>query len=262
MTTWRAGTLALAVCLPVSARAQAPAAAAAPTVAELVARNTTARGGAARLRTITTLRIAGQMDLGRGMLVPYVLEQKRPAKLRLEYVFDGETAIQSSDGHTGWKELPFLGRKGSEDMTAEELRESAGPGEIDGLLFNYARRGHRVELVGREKVGGRDAFTLRVTLPGGAVRLVSLDAETGRELKLSAQRRVAGRDRRVETFYYDWLASDGLALPRRLETRMEGVKGTHVLTVDSVSVNPPIDDARFARPVASSGPRHTEAATR
>jgi hypothetical protein len=238
---------ALALILPASGLAQ--------TVDELVARNAAARGGAAAWKAVSALRLAGRMDVGQGMLVPYVLEQKRPHKMRLDLVFDGETVVQCSDGQSGWKLEPFRGRTTPEPLSAEELAEAAGPGDIDGLLLDYAKRGHVVELEGREKVQDRETFRLKVTLPGGAVRWVSLDAETGLEVKVEARRRLVGRERRIETFYYDWQTTGGLLIPHRLESRTEGVKAQHLLTVETVHVDPPIDDARFARPtaVASGG---------
>jgi len=241
--------IVLALCLPASGLAQ--------TVDELVARNVAARGGAETWRAVSSLRLKGRMDVGHGMLVPYVLEQKRPHKMRFEFEFDGETAIQCSDGTKGWKVAPFRGRPAAEPMTEEELREGAGMGDIDGLLFDYARRGHVVELLGREPVQDRDALKLKVTLPGGAVRWVYLDAESALEVKVEAPRRLAGGERRVETFYHDWQATDGLLIPRRLETRTVGDDEQHVLTVESVWVNAPIDDARFVSPasVASAGER-------
>lgn len=234
---------ALGLCLPASGLAQ--------TASELVARNVAARGGAAAWQAVSSLRLTGRMDVGRGMLVPYVLEQKRPAKMRLEFVFDGETAVQCSDGKTGWKVAPFRGRTTPEPMTAEELREAASSADPYGPLFDHARRRHGVALLGREPVEGKDAFKLKVTLPGGAVRWVYLDAESGLEVRVDALRKLGARERRVETYYRDWQAAEGLLIPRRYETRTEGVKDAHVLTVETVRVNPPLDDSRFAMPAAA-----------
>jgi hypothetical protein len=222
----------------------------AQTVDELVARNVTARGGAAAWRAVTSLELSGRMDVGQGMAVPYVLEQKRPGKMRLEFVFDGETVVQTYDGKAGWKLRPFLGRDDAEPMTEEELRVAADTSDLYGLLFDYAARGHAVELLGREVVQGKDTFKLKVTLPGGTVRWVYLDADSGLEVKVEALRRLRKHDRVVETFYYDWQATGGLLIARRQETRTEGEKGSpHPFTVQSVRVNPPLADTRFGMPV-------------
>ena len=222
----------------------------------LVARNIEARGGAAVWEAVGSLRLAGQMDLGQEMVVPYVLEQKRPDKMCFEFEFDGETAVQCADGETGWKFLPFLGRTAPEAMTEAELRETADGAEPYGPLYNYAARGSDVELAGRETLDGRDVFKLKVTLAMGSVRWLYLDAETALEVKMETTRTVAGRERRVETVYSDWRQTDGLLIAHRQDTRTAGDTDSHFLTVDSVTVNPPLDDARFKMPVslnASSG---------
>jgi hypothetical protein len=235
---------AVALALPVSGLAQ--------TVDQLVARNVAARGGAEVWRAVSALRITGRMDVGRGLLVPYVLEQKRPRKMRLEYVFDGETVVQCANGLDGWKLTPFRGQGKPEPLTKDELRELAASADPHGLLFDFVRRGHAVELLGRQQVQDREAFKLQVTLPGGAIRWVYLDAENGLEVKVETVRTIAKRKRLVETYFQDWRTTGGLLLPHRYESRTAGEKDSHLLTVETVVVNPTISNARFARPTAVS----------
>jgi hypothetical protein len=103
-------------------------------------------------------------------------------------------------------------------------------------------------LVGQDTLRGRPANELRVTFPGGAERSVWVDTQTGLEAKVESTRVLAKRERRVETRFDDWRATDGLLIARVQETRTDGDPRSHVLTVESVTVNPPIDDARFERP--------------
>ena len=217
-------------------------------VKSLVARNIDARGGADAWKAVDSLRLAGQMDLGQDMVVPYELVQQRPGKMCLEFEFDGETATQCTDGENGWKIAPFMGRTTPQPMTEVELRETADSADPYGLLYNYAARDHDVRLVAQEQIDGRDTYKLQVTLPQGGVRWLYIDAETALEIKLEAVRTVAGREMRVETLYVDWQDIEGLLVPRRQETRTEGDAVSHFLTVDSVTVNPPLDDERFAMP--------------
>ena len=219
----------------------------------LVAQNLEARGGADTWQAVNSLRLTGLMDLGQGMHVPYVVEKKRPGKYCIEFVFDGETATQCVDGETGWKLLPYLGRDKPEAMTELEYLQMASAVSIDGLLYNSVERGNKVELVGKEMVAGRLAVKLQVTLPGGAMRWIYIDEETGLDIKLETMRVLRGQDRLVETFYYDWQETDGLLIPRRQETQTQGDDEFHFVTVDSVLSNPPLDDSRFAMPVAADG---------
>lgn len=233
-------------------RIETPSQAKARAVDALVTRNITARGGAEAWRAVSSLRLTGQMDLGQGMHVPYVLDQKRPGKMCLEFVFDEETATQCTNGDSGWKVAPFRGRTTPEPMTEAELRETADSADPYGLLYDHAARGHVVELLGREPVDGRDAFKLKVTLPKGGVRWLYLDAETGLEVKLEALRVVAGREWVVETRYSDWQETDGLLIAHRQETLTRGDTESHFLTVESVTVNPPLDDSHFAMPASGT----------
>jgi hypothetical protein len=219
----------------------------------LIARNVAARGGAEAWRAVDTLRLSGEMDLGQQLHVPYVLEQKREGKMCLEFEFNDETATQCVNGGTGWKLLPFMGRRAAEPMTELELREMAGGVNIDGLLFDSDKRGYEVRLVGKESLDGKDASKLEVVLPSGAVRWVYLDDETGLEVKLEAIRSLRGQERLVETYYSGWKDADGLLIPRRQVTHSEGDTESHFMTVESVSVNPPISDARFAMPATAGG---------
>ncbi len=217
-------------------------------VDSLVARNVEARGGEQAWAAVNSLRISGQMDLGQGMHVPYVIEQKRPGKMCVEYVFNEQTATQCVDGENGWKRLPFRGSNMPEMMTELELREMADAAEIDGLLISSAERGYEIEFVGKEAVGDRSAIKLQITMPRGAVRWIYIDEETGLDIKLESRRVRAGRQRLVETYYYEWQETDGLLIPRRQETLTEGDDKFHFLTVDSVQGNPTLDDSRFAVP--------------
>lgn len=218
----------------------------------LVARNIAARGGLQAWQDVTSLRLTGRMDLGQGMVVPYVLEQKRPSKMCFEFVFDEQTALQCADGRSGWKVAPFRGRDIAEPMTKVELRETADSTDLYGLLYDYADRGTDVEVLGHETVGGRDAIKLKLTLAKGGVRWLYLDAQTALEIKMEALRTIAGHKRRVETVYSDWKEQNGLLIAHRQETTTEGDPKSHFLTVESVTVNPEIDDSRFAMPATAS----------
>jgi len=219
----------------------------------LVAQNVEARGGEDVWQAVQSLRLAGQMDLGQGMHVPYVMEQKRPGKMCLEFVFDEKTAVQCVDGDSGWKLLPFRGRNQPEAMTEQEYSAMAGGADIDGLLFNAVERENTIKLAGKDVVAGRSATKLEVTLPSGATRWIYIDDETGLDIKLETTRIVKGKERLVETYYYDWQETEGLLIPRRQESRTRGDSEFHFVTVDSVLSNPALDDSRFAMPVIAGG---------
>lgn len=214
----------------------------------LIEKNIAAKGGKEAWNDLQSLRLSGQMELGKGVVVPYVIEQKRAEKMCLEYEFDNQTAIQCVNGVNGWQLLPFRGQKIAQAMSAEAAAQMADTASIDGLLFNSYRRGLKVELLGSELIAGRMANKLKVTMPAGTVRWLYLDEETGLEVKLESTRILRGKERLVETVYRNWKEQGGLLFPSRQETRTQGDIETQFITVETIVSNPVIDDERFNLP--------------
>jgi hypothetical protein len=221
-------------------------------VDSLITRNLEARGGADAWENVSAMRMAGQMDLGQEMIVPYVLEQKRPGKMCFEFEFDDATSTQCTDGQQGWKIVPFMGRSEPVAMTELEYREMADSVDPYGLLYDYKDRGLTIEYLGIDKVDERETHKLQVNMPHGGVRWLYLDAENGLDVMLKTLRTVVGREFLVETRYTDWREVEGLLIPVRQESRTEGDADSHFLTVDSITVNPQIDDDRFHIPAVVS----------
>jgi hypothetical protein len=52
----------------------------------------------------------------------------------------------------------------------------------------------------------------------------------------------------VAVYYRDYHAESGLMVPHTLETVVAGVKQTHQMTIQHVTVNQAVDDSLFAKP--------------
>ena len=215
---------------------------------QLVSKNVEARGGADAWSGVESLRYEGTMEIGQGLQVPYVLDQKRPGKMCLEYEFDEHTVAQCSDGERGWKRVPFKGKLDPQPMTDDEVRMASDGADPRGLLFDHRSRGHAVSVGPAQQLDGQDVNVLKVTLPSGSEREVYLDPASGLELMVVASRTVAKKERRVETRFSDWKMVNGLLIPHKQVTQTVGDDEAHALMVKSVDVNPPVDDARFEMP--------------
>ena len=252
--------------------------------APIAEKNAEARGGLKAWRAVKSMSLAGQLDVGKPrdpvklamaylqtkdearaqarrtlthgaaeeavktMQLPFVLEMQRPLKTRFELRFQGQTAVQVFDGKKGWKVRPFLGRHEVEPFTDEELRQASQQAELDGLLIDYASKGSRAELEGTEQVEGRDAYKIKVTLDNGQVRRVWIDAATFLDVKTDGTRKLDGKLRPVWTAFRDYKPVDGLMVPHLFETTVEGVKGAERIIVERVTLNPTLDESRFAKP--------------
>jgi len=192
--------------------------------------------------------------------LPFLMELKRPRKVRLELQFNGKTAVQVYDGTNGWKLRPFLNRLEVEPYTADETKIASMQADLDGPLVDYAAKGTRVELAGMEKVEDRDTYKLKLTTKNGQAIHVWIDAQTFLEAKIEGQpRRLDGTDHPVEVYFRDYRPVNGLQIPYLLETHVLpvgkntlGFRDTPVppekIIVEKVVVNPKLEESRFTKP--------------
>lgn len=183
--------------------------------------------------------------------LPFVLEMKRPGKSRIELEFGGKTAIQVYDGKQGWLKRPYLNRDDWEPFSADQAKASAGKWDLDGPLIDYAAKGTKVALEGVEKVDGRDAWKLKLTLKDGAAQHVWIDQKSFLDVKVEGTpRRMDGKMRTVWIMQSDFRSVQGVMLPYEQETVVDGYPDKHRMQLEKVAVNPKLDDSRFVKPAA------------
>jgi outer membrane lipoprotein-sorting protein len=234
-----------------SATAASVSAHAAVTVDEIIAKNIKARGGMDKLKGLQTLRMSGKMQV-QGIEAPFTIEVKRPKRLRMEFTIQGMTGIQALDGEGGWTVLPFIGKKDPERMSADDVKQAEEQADLDGPLVDYKAKGHKVELVGKEKVEGSDAWKLKVTQKNGDVHYLFLDADAYLEIKDVTKRTVNGNEVEIESTSGDYKDTAGLMFPHSIETGGKGVPQRVKLTFSKIEVNPKIEDTRFKMPAAAA----------
>ena len=181
--------------------------------------------------------------------LPFTLELKRPALQRLEIPFQGQTAIQVFDGSNGWKLRPYLGRHEVEAFNQDEIRIAASQQPLDGALIDYQSKGTQVEVESAEKLEGRDAYRLKLSLKNGDVLHTWIDAQNFLDIKIDAPaRRWNGQMHAVSTYFRDYRSVNGLMIPHRMETVVDGVPGSENIYVQKVALNPDLPDKHFMRP--------------
>jgi hypothetical protein len=240
--------------------------------AEIVDKSVAASGGLQAWRAVQSITMKGKMEAGGNQRptlpvpgvkagrqmpakrpleqaqLPFTMELKRPKKMRLELEFNGQTAIQVFDGTNGWKLRPFLNRHEVEPYTPDEMKATALQSELDGPLVDYAKKGTKVEVEGLEKVRGDDAYKLKLTFSNGKEQRVWIDAKTFLETKIEGTpRRLDGKFHPVATYLLDYQSVNGLMVAHTLETAVDGVQQSERIHIESVVVNPKLDDALFAK---------------
>lgn len=243
--------LFLLLAIPFAIGAPTPKVPAELSAAQIADRYVQAKGGLQAWRAVQTISYMGKYDAGgkQNTELAFLMELKRPHKSRVEIEFNGDKAIQVYDGTKGWKYRPFLGRKDVEPFSPDELKAVSLDSDIDGPLVDYAAKGTQVNLERVEKVEGRDTYKLKLTLKGGQVRHLWVDALSFLDVKIEGSpRRMDGKMRTVEVYYRDFKSVNGLMVPYVQETMVQGVKKSHKITVENVVVNSNLDDSLFTAP--------------
>ncbi len=221
------------------------------TVDQIIEKNVAARGGLNAWREVKTITFTGKMDAGskKNVQLPFVLKLKRPRMSRLEIDLAGKKALQIYDGTNGWKVRPFLGRNEVEPFTTTELHTAAEEADLDGYLIDHEAKGIKVELMGTDSVEGHDAYRLKLTMKDGQVRHLWVDAQSFLEVKIEdPQRRLDGKMHNVVTYYRDYASIGALKIPFVLETAVENVQPTRKITIETVVLNPELEQNAFAKP--------------
>jgi hypothetical protein len=219
-----------------------------PTAEEIVGRYVTARGGMEKLKALKTLRQEGRINAGAGRDGLVMREIKRPGKIRFEFTVQGITSVFASDGQRGWKVNPLEGEMSRQPLPEEALVDAREQADIDGPLVDWKSKGSRIELVGRESVGGHDAWKLKLTLKSGGVLTAYVEVKSSTLVRTDATRLVRGRRVLVQTTFGDYRKTEGILFPHLVEIRAAGRPQLVRIVVDKVEVNPPLSDARFTPP--------------
>jgi hypothetical protein len=240
----------LFVALARAVAAQAPAqdpAAPLPTVDEIIAKNLEAKGGAVKWQAIKSVKMTGMMS-AQGTEMPLTVYAMRPSFNRQEITMPAGKAIQAFDGTSAWVVNPMLGIDTPQPVPGPAAEVAKNSADFDGALLNYKSKGNTIELVGKEKLGEKDVYHLKVTTKTGSVQHYLLDAQNGIELKMSAEVDVGrGQKQKMDTEMSDYKAVNGILIPHTV-TQSAGGRPVLRWTISTVEFNSVTDDSIFRMP--------------
>ena len=200
--------------------------------------------GQEKLSDVKTFQVKAKISQ-MGMELPMTMILKQPGKFRLEMDMQGQTMVQAFDGDKGWMIAPWLSPD-PQDLAGDQLKQAASQADMEGELYNYEKKGHTLDFIGKVKDGDKDEFRLKLTTEEGDVRNYFIDAETYLVAKVKAKVEAMGQTVDVEQRMSDYKTINGITMAMKIES--DSPMGTAVITMESVEFNVDIDDAVFARP--------------
>lgn len=219
-----------------------------PTVDELAAKCAKGSGGKEAWAKISSIAMTGTVEIPAiGMTGNVEITAKAPNKILEIMSLANEQFVQKQafDGRTGWKSDPQSGLK---QLQGGELEEA----KLDSIFDSDLRMKEiypDMKVIGRAKVGDRDAFTALAHKPGGKAVTLYFDAETGvRIAEDSEGPDASGNVEKSSSYFEDYRTVGGIRVPYRVRVTSPSI--SLVIKIQEVKLNVPVDDAIFAMPAA------------
>ncbi len=208
--------------------------------------------GQKNLKDVRTMVAKGKI-MQMGMEMEFKSITKRPDKSYLEADIQGAKMKQAYDGKNGWMIAPWTGSAEPIDLTGPDLRGLQDAADMDGPLWNYADKGHTLELIGKEDMEGTEVYVLKLTRSDGNIDYMYMDADNYVVLKLVSKTIINGSETEVEAYMSNFQEVNGYVMAFTVEQTFGGQPGMS-LNIESVVQNEDIDDSIFMKPEVPSNP--------
>jgi len=204
-------------------------------------------GGQAAIDKIKTRTMRGTIVGANGQTLTYESAQSGPDKAYEMFKTGQGTMERAVSGSTGWEKNP----QGVHELTGGQFTQV----KQQSSLFRNLRLKEqytRMRVVGRDKVGDRDAIVIVAATPDNQQERLYFDAENGLLLRRMTFLRTMVGVIPQQADFLDYRDVDGVKFPFTIVTSSINV-GSPISTtkLDEIKLNPAVDDSRFKMPAAT-----------
>lgn len=215
----------------------------AQTVDEVIDKYMAAIGGKEKLTGLTSVYMQG-VSVINGNEITNTTYKVNDKLFRNEINFGMGTSVRLITPEKGWSSNPRNGGAFTE-MKPEQLAQSIHMMDCAGPLVNYAAKGHKAELMGKDTVENMESYKIKLTTKGGKEIFYWVDSKTYLINKVSQKENFGGREVEIATLYKDYKAVDGILFP--FTAVLKGGFGGGEMTFEKIEVNKPVD-AKLYKP--------------
>ncbi|MBC6490555.1 hypothetical protein ACFSQD_09530 [Flavihumibacter stibioxidans] len=149
----------------------------AQTVEEIISNYENAMGGKEKLKSIRSVYMEGVSVMQNGNEINSKMTKVNRELLRTEINFGMGSFSMLLTDKEGWASNP---RNGGKFEPIPEQRVKAAQAELDcaGPLVDYAAKGHKAELLGKESVEGKECYKIKLILNTGSDITYFIDPAT------------------------------------------------------------------------------------
>ncbi len=228
--------------------------ASAQTADEVIEQHLAAIGGRAALAKLQSRQMVGTItlslptggDVTGSVEALNALPNKARTLIKLDLTALGAGPIQIDQRFNGTAGYMLDSMQGDRPITGSQL-ENMKSAAFPSAFLDYKARGATVELKGKEKIAGKDAFLLVFTPKDGAVVRQYVDAESYLPVRMVATVDVPGMGALDQTSdLFDQRDVDGVKVPFLVKSTSAAQSFT--INVTKVEHNVTVDEKLFVKP--------------
>ena len=203
-----------------------------------------ATGGAAAREKIKSVVMKGEFELaGQGVRSTLEIYSKAPNKRLSVTKIEGFGEMkQGFDGQNAWVQDP---QGNIRDVTGPQLTLMQREGQFNADL-KWKELYEKVEVQGKEKVEGKDAYVLKLTPKTGPPVVRYYDAAAYLLVRSDLSVNTPQGEFTLKSVLSDYRDVDGAKMPFQMTQQMP--MGTMTTRITEAKTNLPIDDQVFAKP--------------
>ncbi len=213
-----------------------------------------ARGGKEKLNAIKTVYMEGSRQM-MGNEIPVKVTIVQGKLFRTDFEFGGNTGYSIVTPTQGWSYVPMRSQN-VEPISAEMLKPMQSQLDVAGPLVDYAAKGNKVELQGKETIdaakdgtGGKETYKLKLTNSAGKETTFYIDTKTNLLIQTKMTGAAMGRNanaapQEIITNYSDYKDFGGVMFPQTVANPGSGMQGGST-TFDTIITNKTIGEDQY-----------------
>jgi len=215
----------------------------AQTVDEIIDKHISAIGGKEKLDQVKSVYSESSVQV-MGNDAPSTLTILNGKGYRLESDINGQKMVQVYTDKSGWAINPFAGGTDPQPMPDDQYKAGKDQLDVGGSLYNYAAKGSKVELLGKED----SAYKIKLTSKDNIVITFYIDPVTYYIRKAVQTISMMGQEVESTRKPSDYKKTDfGVVLPYTIDISY-GSQFSLTSTVKKIEINKAVDPKIFEMP--------------
>jgi len=228
----------------------------AQTADEIISKYIENTGGSSNWEKLNGFKYSARINT-LGLEMPLEVIQLRDGRQMSSAIFQGREIKQGVfDGNTLWNiNVMTMAPETSDLETTENFKLNIN--DFPDPFINYRTKGYKVELMGRETIEGTETFKLKLSkepimIDGEKTEDISnyyFDADYFVPILIESEIKTGPAKGMIQqTRLSDYQEVSGLYFAFSTEVGVKGQPGNQTITIQSIELNPTIDDAIFKMP--------------